>query len=284
MQIAIASGKGGTGKTTLATNLAIVASRNGKSVHLIDCDVEEPNCHLFLKPSIERSEKVTVAIPEVDDGKCTGCGDCGRICQYNAIVCINKKVLVFPELCHSCGGCWLVCPEHAINKGTREVGLVEIGVTDSIRFSYGILRVGEVMSPPLIKAVKATQNGNSALTIIDSPPGTSCPVIEAISDVDYVVLVTEPTPFGLNDLGLALDMVKALGIPHAVVVNRHQENNHSARDFCKARAIEIIAEIPDDRRVAEAYSRGESSVLSVPGHKELFINLLKEIESLLRIE
>ena len=219
MNVAIASGKGGTGKTTVATNLAVTAAASGREVQVLDCDVEAPNAHLFLKPEIERSEAVSVPVPEVDEEKCTACGECGRICQYSAIVSLKTKPLVFPELCHGCGGCALVCPEGAITEGLREVGVVEEGSAGGVRFAGGKLRIGEAMAPPLIRAVKERAL-DDALVIVDAPPGTSCPVIEAVRGADFVLLVTEPTPFGLNDLAIAVDTVRKLGLPFAVVVNR----------------------------------------------------------------
>lgn len=273
--VAVASGKGGTGKTTVAVNLALVASRSGWDVSYIDCDVEEPNGHLFLRPEIARSRPVKVPVPEVDAGKCTGCGACARICAYSAIVCVKRKVLVFPELCHGCGGCVRVCPPEAIREVGREVGVAETGAAGAVRFAHGRLRVGEAMSPPLIRAVKeeAVRDGARVLNLIDAPPGTSCPVIAAVRGADLVLLVTEPTPFGLNDLGLAMDMVGEVGLPHAVVINRHDEDNSSAREFCAQRGVRILAEIPDDRRVAEAYSRGDTAVEAVPGYAEVFGSL-----------
>ena len=269
MKIAVASGKGGTGKTTIAACLARVLSNTGRSVQYLDCDVEEPNGHLFLKPEWEAPEPVLVPVPEVDADKCTGCGKCGEICQYSAITCIKGKVLTFPELCHGCGGCSRVCPTSAIRETGREVGVVERGKADKIDFVHGRLHVGEAMSPPLIRKVRETAE-RSEITIIDAPPGTSCPVITAIHGVDFVLLATEPTPFGLSDLALALDMVRELKLPHAVVVNRHEDENDSARRFCEEKGVEIAGEIPDDRRVAEAYSRGELPVDALPEYENTF--------------
>jgi len=219
MKIAIASGKGGTGKTTIATNLTWSLSRQGHTVQLLDCDVEEPNCHIFLKPSIDASKTASVPVPKVNADQCTGCGKCGDVCQYSAIVCMKGKVLVFPELCHGCGSCMHFCPENAISEEPREVGVVETGQAQGFRFAHGKLRIGEVMAPPLIKAVKQAA-GQADVTIIDAPPGTSCPVIEAVRDCDFVILATEPTPFGLNDLKLAVEMVRVLNVPFAVAINR----------------------------------------------------------------
>jgi len=279
MNIAIASGKGGTGKTTVTVNLALVAARGDWNVTCLDCDVEEPNGHLFLHPKIESSRAVGIPVPEVDEGKCTGCGTCAELCAYNAIACIRKKVLIFPELCHGCGGCARVCPEGAIREVPRDIGVVEKGTAGEIGFVHGRLKVGEAMSPPLIRAVKSERPGagDHVVNFLDAPPGTSCPVITAVSDADLVLLVTEPTPFGLNDLGLALEMVRELGLPHGVVVNRHEDDNESARAFCRERGVEILGEIPDDRRVAEAYSRGEVAVDAVPGYEARFLALWDEI-------
>ena len=277
MQIAVASGKGGTGKTTIALNLAYTASQQGKAVQYLDCDVEEPNGHLFLRPEIEETRTVGMPVPEVDESKCTGCGLCREICQYNAITCFNKMVLVFPELCHGCGGCVLVCPENAIAEKSREVGVIEAGMANQIEFVHGKLRIGEAMSPPLIREVKK-QITAGYINIIDVPPGTSCPVITAIQGADLVLLVTEPTPFGLNDLDLALDMVNELGLLYGVVVNRHEAGNNSARDFCKKKGAPILAEIPDDRRVAEAYSIGKLAVETMPEYDRHFTKLWIKIK------
>lgn len=264
MRIAVASGKGGTGKTTIATNLAVVVGRQGERVRYIDCDVEEPNGHLFLKPAITTTETASIPVPLIDESACRACGKCVRFCEYKALVRLGEMVMVFPELCHGCGGCTLLCPRKAIAERDKEIGVVEAGGADGIGFIHGKLGVGEAMSPPLIRRVLAGRDEN-VIDIIDAPPGTSCPVIASIRTADFVVLVTEPTPFGLNDLGLALDMVRELGIPHGVVVNRAEPGNTEARDFCDPRRAPIIGEIPDDRRIAEAYSRGEMVVTAVDG-------------------
>ena len=255
MRIAIASGKGGTGKTTVATNLAWVAARNGQSVAYLDCDVEEPNGHLFLKPEIASSRPIGRLHPAVDEEKCTHCGLCGEICQYSAIVCVGEKVLVYPELCHACGGCVLVCAPGAITEVLRESGKLEIGQAGAVRFLHGLLRIGEAMSTQLIRQVKQAAP-ETDLVIIDSPPGTSCPVIESVRDAGYVLLVTEPTPFGLNDLKLAVEMVRTMKLPMGVVINRAGEGDSQTAGYCRTEGIEVLATIPDDRRVAEAYSRG----------------------------
>ncbi len=274
MKIAIASGKGGTGKTTVATNLAQVAAANGRAVAYLDCDVEEPNGHLFLKPTIERQQPVNKHIPVVDLDRCTFCRRCSQVCRYGAIACVNKQVLIFAELCHSCGGCVLACPADAMREVPRPIGELRLGTAGPIHFVEGRLNVGEAMSPPAIRAVKTASIDEADLTILDCPPGTSCPVIESIRGSDLVLLVTEPTPFGLHDLKLAVEMVRALRLPLAVVLNRCDIGDDQVRRYCTAQRFPILGEIADDRAVAEAYSRGEI----VSQHNERF---RKAIECLL---
>lgn len=274
--VAVASGKGGTGKTTVSVSLALAAAEAGCEVSYLDCDVEEPNGHLFLKPLIRRRRQVSTPAPVVDSEKCIACGACGEICQYSAILCINKNVLTFDRMCHGCGGCKLVCPAGAISEKGRGIGEIEEGQAGKIAFVHGRLNVGEAMSPPLIKAVRSAGQ-KSMLSIVDVSPGASCPVIAAVRGSDYVLLVTEPTPFGLNDLEIAVDMLKELGIPYAVVVNKADCEYTMARDFCRSKGIHILSEIPDDRRVAEAYSRGELAYLTVPGYRERFTDLLDSV-------
>ncbi len=278
MIIAVASGKGGTGKTTISTNLAYVATQKGMRVAYVDCDVEEPNGHLFLQPEILSSNPVGNMVPQVDKDSCTHCGLCGQICEYSAIVCLEDQVLVFPEMCHSCGGCWLVCPEDAISQRLREMGRVEIGRAKNMQFIQGILNIGEAMSPPVIRAVKESIP-DSDLTILDAPPGASCPVIETIRGCDFVVLVTEPTPFGLNDLTIAVEMVRALKYPFGVAINRSDLGNSDVRDYCRAHQIPVLIEIPDDRRVAEAYSTGQLMCEAVPDFNRFFEEILNRVNN-----
>jgi MinD superfamily P-loop ATPase len=276
MKIAIASGKGGTGKTTIATNLSLLLAEQGEKVRYLDCDVEEPNGHLFLKPEINEKSPASIPVPVIDESKCTACGECVRFCQYKALVRLGEIVMAFPELCHGCGGCMLVCPEHAISEQAKEIGCVETGASGNIAFVHGRLSIGEAMSPPLIRKVLGHASSD-AVNIIDAPPGTSCPVIASVRNADLVVLVTEPTPFGLNDLGLALDMIRELAVPHGVVINRAEIGNTDAQKFCEKRQVEIIAQVPDDRRIAEAYSRGEMVLTAVPGIRKCFLSLWQSI-------
>jgi len=276
MRIVVASGKGGTGKTTVATNLAYVASRTSSRVTYLDCDVEEPNGAIFLKPEISEERTVGKQVPVVDATRCTQCGECGEICQYSAIVCVGESPLVFPELCHGGGGCSLVCPTGAIREITRPIGRLRTGTSGPIGFVDGILNVGEHMSPPAIHAVKQAAPEED-LVVLDAPPGTSCPVVEAARESDLVVLVTEPTPFGLNDLKLAVEMVRALRLPLGVVINRADLGNGEVRQYCEQARIPVLGEIPDDRIVAEAYSRGELACEAVPGYQQRFEKLLASV-------
>ncbi len=276
MIISIASGKGGTGKTTVATNMAFAL---GKDVQILDCDVEEPNVHLFLHPEIENRTVAFTPVPEIDKAKCTYCKKCSDICRFNAIAVLNDIILTFPELCHSCGGCMEVCPEKAITETGRELGVIERGKSGDIRFTHGRLRVGEAMSPPLIKKVRSFIVDNM-INIIDAPPGTSCPVISAMKKVDYVVMVTEPTPFGLHDLKLAVEAVKLLGVPHGLVINRSDIGNHDVKEYAQKEDLPILMEIPFDRKIAEAYSNGKMMVQEMPEWKEAFLALYRKIEKL----
>jgi len=278
MKIAIASGKGGTGKTTIATNLACSIARTGRAVQYLDCDVEEPNGHIFLKPDIEETQDVTVGVPEVDVAKCNGCGKCGELCQYSAIVCLKGTVMTFEQLCHSCGGCMAVCPEHAISEIPRKIGIAEFGNSNGVHFGHGKLDIGAIQTPALIKHVKRMAM-NDAVVIIDAPPGTSCPVIEAVKGSNIILLVTEPTPFGLNDLELAVETARELGLAFAVVINRCDIGDEEVVNYCRRQDIEIVLEIPNDRLVAEAYSQGIRIIDALPGYEEKFLQLYKKINA-----
>ena len=256
MKIAVASGKGGTGKTTLSLALAGYLANRGYRVSLMDCDVEEPNVNLFLKANIRAVEQVSVPIPVVDGDKCTGCGLCERICAFNAIAVVSGKPLIFKDICHSCGGCMLVCPERAIREVPKEIGDIEEGSAGAISYIGGRLRVGEAISPPLIGAVRK-HYADSHYTVIDAPPGTSCPVMAAVRGCDAIVLVTEPTPFGLHDLKLAVETMKRLDYPLGVVINRAGMGDDGVERYCAEEGISVLASLAHSREIAEKYAAGE---------------------------
>lgn len=278
MNIAIASGKGGTGKTTVAVSLAYFLATSGQSVQYLDCDVEEPNGHLFLKPRIESQTSATVMVPKIIEEKCTFCGECSAKCEYNALVSLpNIPPLVFPGLCHGCGLCMHVCPEGAIAEDTREIGRIEEGRgVQNIAFVHGILNVGEAMAVPLIRQVRA-RGGDARVHIIDAPPGTACPLVASIGDVDIVVMVTEPTPFGLHDLSIAVAVAEKLDIPLGLVINRERNGFLPLENYIREHRLEVLARIPEDRRIAERYSEGEIIVEALPEYKALFQGLARAI-------
>lgn len=273
MRIAVASGKGGTGKTSLSVALALVAPH---PVRLLDCDVEEPNAHIFLPMETVETAPVTVPVPVIDEDRCTACGDCGHLCRFNAIVSLGAKALVFPELCHSCGGCALVCPNGAISEAPKTIGTVDRGTDGHVSLVQGRMEVGNAMPTPVIRAVKhhAAPEG---MTIIDCPPGTSCPMIAAVRGADFALLVTEPTPFGLHDLTLAVETIRKLSIPFGVVVNRADAGDRRLFDYCFEEDVPVLLTIPESRRVAEAYSRGESILSALPGLRVSLRELLDKI-------
>ncbi|MFP4381996.1 MAG: 4Fe-4S binding protein [Candidatus Sumerlaeia bacterium] len=260
MKIAIASGKGGSGKTTLSVALALAAQQ---PLTLLDCDVEEPNAQLFLNAGIEKSGDYNVLVPEIIEEQCVACGKCGEICEFNAIVSFGSTAMVFPELCHSCGGCKLVCSYAAIREVPRKIGIIEEGQRDHIHFIHGSLEVGVAMSPPLIREVKR-RAALADLQLIDCPPGTACPMVSAVQDADYVILVTEPTPFGLHDLTLTVDTLRPMQKRFGVVINRAGTGDDRVNAYCAREEIPILLEIPDSRAVAEAYSRGENLIDAMP--------------------
>ena len=280
MIISVASGKGGTGKTTVATNLAVVL---GEEAILLDCDVEEPNAHLFIEPKVDLSIKVTTPVPEVDEDKCNLCGKCAEICQFKAIVVVGETVLTFPELCHSCGGCFAVCPEDAIFEKDRELGVIQKGSRDGLEMVTGKLRIGEAMSPPLIRKVLGYAKADKT-TIVDAPPGTSCPVIAAMQDADFVLMVTEPTPFGLHDLKLAHGAVQVLGLPCGLIINRSDIGDDRVKEYAQETGMPVLMEIPFDRKIAEVYSRGALLVNEIDGMRERFLDLHRKIRELVEKE
>jgi MinD superfamily P-loop ATPase len=273
LTIAIASGKGGTGKTTVALNLARVLEG---FVQLLDCDVEEPNVQLFLKGSVLGQEVVNVRVPELEAALCQGCGKCVSFCRFGAIAVPKGQPIIFDELCHACGGCVMVCPHGALREVDKQIGVVDSYQSEGIALRQGKLKVGVPLAPPLIGAVKKNHIGNNPV-IIDAPPGTSCPVVAALRGSDFVVLVTEPTPFGLHDLKLALEMVAELKLCCGVIVNRMGIGDDRIHSYCHEQGIDLLAEIPDDRRIAEAYSRGEIVVDVLPDYKALFESLWRSI-------
>jgi MinD superfamily P-loop ATPase len=302
MIIAVASGKGGTGKTTVATSLALAIAPNGqdstdvpdRSAYprscqpgpgegplFLDCDVEEPNAALFLKPSLHPHEEVGILIPEVDYDRCTFCGRCAAVCVWHAMAVVGRKVLVFPELCHGCGSCSLNCPEGAIQEVLHVMGTLESGQAGPIAFGHGILNVGEAMAVPIIRQLKAkhmAKPGGHSVAILDASPGTSCPVVETMRGADFVLLVTEPTPFGLHDLRLTVQVARdELGLPVGVVVNREGVGDAGVDDYCAAEGIPILMRIPLDRRIAEAISEGAALVEALPEYRPRFLDLYEQI-------
>ena len=276
MILSVASGKGGTGKTTISTSLASVL---GFKAQLIDCDVEEPNCHILIKPEIQHSEVIGLPVPEVDASACTACGKCGEVCQFSAILVLTDQVLTFTHMCHGCGGCSLLCPEGAIREVSRELGVIERGNAGDVQFIQGRLRVGEAMSPPLIKEVKKYIDPNK-IAILDAPPGASCPVIATTMGSDFIILVTEPTPFGIHDLRIAVQAISALEIPFGVILNRSDIGDHTVQDFCDSKGIPLLMEIPHDRNIAEGYARGDLLIESDPSYRERLLKLMSDIEHL----
>jgi MinD superfamily P-loop ATPase len=286
MIVAVASGKGGTGKTTVAVSLALSLLPSRPT--FVDCDVEEPNAALFLRPDLDERQAVTLLVPEVDAEACTHCGRCGEVCQYNAIAALPDKVLVFPEVCHGCGSCTLNCAPHAIHEVPQAIGSVERGWAGQLEFAQGTMDVGQALPVPVIRQLKgwmSTDCASSCTTarplILDAPPGTACPVVATMSGADAVLLVTEPTPFGLHDLRLAVEVARdELKLPVAVVVNRSTVGDLGVDEYCEAEGIPILMHIPLDRRIAEAYSEGVPLVDAVPAYREQFVALWENLVNL----
>jgi MinD superfamily P-loop ATPase len=285
MRIAVASGKGGTGKTTIAVSLALSLAGDDTvepSVPcpplLVDCDVEAPDAHLFLQPTLETMQEAVILCPRVDESRCTACGQCAEVCAFNALAVLGQEVLVLPELCHGCGSCSLICPEEAIAETPRVIGRLEAGAAGALRFARGLLNVGEPMPVPVIRQLKAWAVPEPGqLTVVDAPPGTSCPVVEALRDADFVLLVTEPTPFGLHDLELAVDVVGELGLAAGVVINRDGIGDGEVEAFCRARNLPILLRIPFDRTLAEGMARGKTLLDVLPEYHDAFRRMAKSI-------
>ncbi|HEU65097.1 MAG TPA: 4Fe-4S dicluster domain-containing protein [Chloroflexi bacterium] len=279
MIVSVASGKGGTGKTLVATSLALSLSDN-YNVQLLDCDVEEPNANILLHLAVNQSQPVYIPIPRVDETKCTYCGKCAEVCAYNAIAVVKEKVLIFPELCHGCGACSYLCPEGAITEKGREVGVVERGSSGNLELIQGKLNIGEAMAPPVIRGVKKYIDPEN-IVIIDVPPGTSCPVVEAVEGSDFCLLVTEPTPFGLNDLTLAVEVARVLDIPCGVVINRDGVGDDKVDRYCQEQGIPVLLKIPLDRSIALLYSKGIPLVEGMPRWREEFLRLFQGIKDII---
>jgi len=275
--ISVASGKGGTGKTTVAVNFALSLT----NVLLLDCDVEEPNDHLLLNPIITKTKSVYVKIPSIQEDMCDYCGVCAKFCKNNALFVTNKKILFFPQICTSCGGCKIVCPQHVITEKKRMIGKTKQGLVNGIELVYGELSIGEPMAIPIIRAVKKHISPlEKRVIIVDSPPGTSCPVIDTVHGTDFTILVTEPTPFGLYDLKIAVDVLRKLKIPFGVIINQSDIGDLRVHNFCNKNFIPILLEIPYSRKIAELYSVGKPFVLEMPEWNQKFKDLLKTIEKM----
>ncbi|MFW5715416.1 MAG: ATP-binding protein [bacterium] len=285
MTISVASGKGGTGKTTVAVGLARALEQQ---VRLLDCDVEEPNSHLFLQVEERRREDFSIPVPRIDADRCTACGKCSAFCEYGALARLKDKLLVFDNLCHGCGGCRLVCPENAIREEPRPIGALVSAAVPGVELLYGDLNSGEVLAPPLIRAVKRRGGvaaseagaGGDGPVIIDSPPGTTCPMVTAVKDSDFSLLVTENTPFGLHDLELAVQVLSDLDMPMGVVINRADIGRSDVEAFCRKKQIPVLMRIPYSRRIAEFYARGASIVDADPGLRAGFQEMYRSIESI----
>ena len=285
MVISVASGKGGTGKTLVAVNLALSLAREGREVQLIDCDVEEPNDHLFLTPEMHASERVEMAVPRVDPESCDFCRACVDFCAYHALALAGGHIMVFDELCHACGGCSLLCPQKAIREEPVPIGRIESGLAKAresrgkdIRFVHGILDIGEPKATPIIRRLKQ-ECDPEAINILDGGPGTGCPVMETVRGCDYCVLVTEPTQFGLHDLRMALDMARELGLPYGVVINKYVLGGGGMDIWCAENEIPVLLRIPYKREYASLYSRGLNLVEELPAWNERFLRIYREIEA-----
>lgn len=287
MIISVASGKGGTGKTTVAVNLALsLAEDKENKITFMDCDVEEPNAHIFLNPIITNTVEVGIPVPEIEQNQCNLCGYCAEVCVYNALAVTKNQVLVFPGLCHGCGACMLLCPQKAIIERRNRIGVIEEGQSNQINFIHGRLNIGEPMAPPIIREIKKkclkNDQKNHTITIIDAPPGTSCPVIESIKDSDFTILVTEPTPFGFHDLVLAVEVLEKIKIPYGIVINKYGIGNTMVEEYCHHHHIPVLLNIPMDKEIAVAYSKGISIVNISLKYKQEFRKLFTEISKHLK--
>ncbi|TCU71628.1 MinD superfamily P-loop ATPase [Tissierella praeacuta] len=273
MKIAVLSGKGGTGKTFISVNLATVAE---KSIYL-DCDVEEPNGHLFLKPQKLSIKEISVKIPNVNQELCTGCRKCVEFCKFNALAYVKDRLIIFDEICHSCGGCTLFCPEKALSEKERVIGTIQKGLSDNVTVLTGILNTGEVSGVPIISEILRDNLINNDLVIIDCPPGSSCMVMEGIKDADYCVLVAEPTIFGVHNLNMVYELVRLFEKPFGIVLNKCLDDDNLVEEFCIHNKVEILARIPFSVELGKMNSNGLIASKQNKKYQEVFINLLNNI-------
>ncbi len=284
LKIAVASGKGGTGKTTIATSFALsIINDISESLLFLDCDVEAPNAHLFLKPQLTEEKPVEILIPEVNESLCTHCGECAKVCQFQAIAVLGNKTLVFPQLCHGCGSCTMICPANAIQEIPKSIGVLQKGTAGEIKFARGVMDIGEPMAVPIIRQLKKwVAPLEPQITIIDSPPGTSCPVVESIRGSDFLILVTEPTPFGFHDLKLAHQVAKDLQIPAGVIINRENGAFSELEDYCKEENLPILMRVPFRRNIAEGIAKGRNLIEILPEMSASFQNIYHQITTLVK--
>ena len=280
MRIAVASGKGGTGKTTVAVSLALSLSAE-EPIQFLDCDVEEPNAHIFLNPYLSPALSVDKLLPQIDSDNCTRCGACVEACEFNALALMGGSVMLYDSLCHGCGRCGLVCPTGAISEVAHQLGVVEIGTARGFSFAHGLLNIGETMATPIIHALK-NEIDASCLTILDAPPGTGCPTIAVLHEADVALLVTEPTPFGLHDLKAAVEVARTLNVPTTVVINRQGIGDDQVERYCDGENIPVVLTIPFDRTIAEIYAVGTPLVDAVPSWRERFIELAERLKEVAR--
>lgn len=278
MKIAVLSGKGGTGKTLVSVNLAAAA----EDAVYIDCDVEEPNGHLFFKPEGVKTESVKVFIPDINDELCTGCRKCTEFCNFNALAFVNNKVMLFDEICHSCGGCMLVCPSGAITEKEKELGMIQSGMSNKVKAVSGFLNTGEASGVPIINKLLKTDTGESDFTVVDCPPGSACTAMESISDADYCILVAEPTLFGVHNLNMVYELVKLFGKPHGVVLNKCTEEANPAEEFCGKNNIPVLGKIMFDKELGTLNSNGLIAVRESERYRELFKKMLDRVKKEVR--
>lgn len=281
MRIAVASGKGGTGKTTIATSLALSLVSNGE-VHYVDCDVEAPNGHIFLKPQITHQSNAVIRIPVINKDICSLCGRCVEVCQFHALAKIGKTIMTFPQLCHGCGSCTINCPEHAIDELANPIGVIESGVTaHGLIFSQGRLNISEPMATPIIRQLKRTISANDSIVVLDAPPGASCSVVETLRNVDFVLLVAEPTPFGVHDLKQMMGIVTEMGIPAGVIINREKSSFSPLEDLCSDFHVPILMHIPFDRQIAAGLAEGQSLIEINPNYSQRLQDVYHQISSII---